>query len=344
MSESNEFTSRSPLPVDSEEEVRDLLQAAGGRKPVPAEDLISMRAVARAEWQTMVRAERRAVKTRDLRVVALAASLLIAVSVGWFWSAAGPESAATVEFVLGQVRVDGTAGSLEVGEGLHSGAQIETLATSSGTQARLNVRMASGELRLDSGTRLSLDSADRVTLQEGAVYFESTAGGAAGDGAIQVVTPFGTVRDIGTQFDVRLADSGAALTVRVREGAISLDSGAASRSANRGEALEVAADGEVTLMQVAVDDQSWGWTRVGSAAFEIDGARLAEFLQWVSRETGWEVHYQDADLALAAESIELSNSIESLTAEEAIALVLPASDLAYEVSQGALRVRRRDGQ
>ncbi|MCZ6507998.1 MAG: FecR domain-containing protein [Acidobacteria bacterium] len=346
MNDSSRFTRTNPSTVETEEEIRHLLRASGPREEIPTGDLEAIRNEARRAWRSMASPEHRAAESRDLRVVALAASLILALAGGWYWSARGLPGAATVEFVRGEVRIEGdVSGSGEVvaGRVLPVGALIETAQATGAVPGRLALRLASGQLRLDAGTRLRLESADRILLERGAIYFDSGPGARPMSGAIEVVTAYGTIHDIGTQFDVRLAASGMALTVRVREGAVALESGAQVRSANRGEALEVSTDGSIALTRIAVDDESWAWAQASAPPFEIEGATLAEFLEWASRETGWAVRYADPALAESARSIGLSGTIEGLTAAEAVSVVLPGSGLAYEIAAGTLQVAHRGG-
>lgn len=346
MNDSERFISANPPTVETEEEIRHLLRRVGPRESVPPEDLEAIRHVARTQWRAIARVEQRPVKSRDLRIVALAASLILALAGGWYWGARGRPGAATVEFVRGEVGVEGDvsgSGGVVAGRVLPVGAVIETAEATGAVPGRLALRMAAGQLRLDAGTRLRLKSADRVLLERGAVYFDSGAGERRMTGAIEVATAYGTIRDIGTQFDVRLAASGTALTVRVREGAVALESGAQVRSANRGEALEVSTDGSIALTRVAVDDESWAWAQAAAPPFEIEGATLAEFLEWASREAGWEVRYADQALAESARSIHVSGTIEGLTAAEAVSVVLPGSALGHEIAGGTLHVAPRGG-
>ena len=70
-----------------EQEVRDLIAGAGPRAVAPAEEVATIKVAARQEWREMVERERR--RRRGLRIrggLALAASVLLALAVGWWWS------------------------------------------------------------------------------------------------------------------------------------------------------------------------------------------------------------------------------------------------------------------
>ena len=87
------------------------------------------------------------------------------------------------------------------------------------TQAagRLALTLAGGEsLRLAARTEVMLDAPGRLYVQAGTIYVDSGERPAAA--RIEVVTPAGTARDVGTQFELHV--EGAALRLRVREGLV----------------------------------------------------------------------------------------------------------------------------
>ena len=93
-----------------------------------------------------------------------------------------------------------------------------TVTTSAGTLA---MTLTSGvHLRLDASSTVRVDSATDVALERGAVYVDSAGAHPTQPGAspISIHTPAGLVRDIGTQFEVRLA--GAGIRIRVRDGQV----------------------------------------------------------------------------------------------------------------------------
>ncbi len=93
-----------------------------------------------------------------------------------------------------------------------------TVTTSVGTLA---MTLTSGvHLRLDASSTARLDSATDVVLERGAVYVDSAGAHPTQPDAspISIHTPAGLVRDIGTQFEVRLDDAG--LRIRVRDGEV----------------------------------------------------------------------------------------------------------------------------
>lgn len=326
---------------ESEEDLRALLRAAGPRPPVPADDLAAIAAAAREEWRRVVTARRAARRrARAPLALALAASLLLALGAAWWWRgrtpAAAARHAASLELVRGEVRLAGAESSEAAGpapgQDLPVGARVETL----GAGSRAALRLASGHsVRLAAATRVRLAAAGRVELARGTLYVDS--GGAAA-GAVEVVTSVGVVRDVGTQFEVQVAGGETAeLRVRVREGAVSLSNGG-THEATAGEELRLAAGGALTRGSVPRAGELWSWVQEAAPSLDIEGATLTAFLDWVARETGLEVGFASAAAARAAAGVVLHGTIEGLTPEESLSVVLPGSGYSWTVVDGRLEI------
>ena len=213
---------------------------------------------------------------------------------------------------------------------LRDGDELETRA--SGFAA---LTLAAGHaVRLDQGTRVRV-AAGRVELERGAVYVTS---GAEARGGIEVETAFGVVRDVGTRFAVRV-DGG--LVVRVRDGRVTVERDGAVHEAARGTALTIAGDGTVGRSPIATFGPDWDWTAATAPAFDIEGRTLAELLDWLEVEHGWQVAGRDASL----DGIVLRGSIAGLGVEEAVAVALASAGLDYRLDPGKLAIRSEfDGE
>jgi hypothetical protein len=77
-----------------------------------------------------------------------------------------------------------------------------------------------------------------------------------------------------------------------------------------------------------------------AAGFEIEGQTLQDLLDWVARETGWQVRFADAELAASAKEIVLHGGIGNLRPDQAPFAVLPGAGLEGELSRGVLTIRR----
>ena len=275
--------------------------------------------------------------------LALAASLIGAVLAGWLWmrrapAPAGPPVAlvARVEWLAGEVNLDSRLAT-GVGAELAAGT---TVATAPGEPpARVALRFASGSVRLDAGTRVRLVSASRLELERGAVYVDSDPA-AAGGGGLEVETALGLVREIGTQFEVRLEDRGAgALEVRVREGRIEIEGARETHPVAAGERLRLSDDGSAERRPLAPDASEWGWVIAAAPTPEIEGMSLRAFLDWSCRETGRSLRFEDPSLESTAAGIVLHGTIEGLGHEEALGVVLAGAGLEHRVEAGSLVIR-----
>ena len=325
---------------DADENVARLLRAAGRRPPIPADDEAILRSAAEAEWQRQVRARsRRVLSVRAGGLLAAAAVLFIFFGVPLLERPPEPgEPVATLAARSGSLRLetaDSEAPTPNLGDLLRAGDVLET---NRATRAALELR-GGASLRLDVETRLRLASANEIELQRGAVYYDSRPEDAGG--GIEIETPFGTVRDIGTQFDVRaLGEDTAPLRVRVREGEIIFRRDGTTHAAAAGEMLEVSVSGDVTRHAVASHGDAWSWVLEASPTFAIEGRTVRELLEWTARELGLELRFADAAAESLAAKVPLSGSA---VRPETAPAVLPASGLTHEIEDGVLRVDVLEG-
>jgi len=327
------------------DEIGRLLREAGRRPPIPPDDLAAIRAAARTAWGHST-AARRAHGPRRLGMYALAASLLLAALTSPWWfatrSPSAPDMIATVEVRTGagQVALErDVISSIDVGDKLSIGTTLTTDGAEGQQPARLALRMASGpSIRVDSGSRVQLLAGSQLRLQRGAVYVDS--GSTAADGAVEILTPVGAVREIGTQFEVRLRAADDAVRVRVREGTVSVSLGRESHAAARGEEITLQGDGSIARRAVAPDGPEWQWVLAAAPALDIEGRSLDSYLDWIARETGWRIQYADTALERSADTILLHGTIEGLRPDESVAVILQGSGLDHRRADGVLEIFR----
>lgn len=320
--------------------IEQLLRLAGPREAVPPERLRRLRAAAHADWRehTGLRMRRRAI-VATLGAVGIAAAVLLAVRV-LSPDVVPPRAArtvATTETVHGAVRVIKTGAPaaettlLQVGERVAAGQGVDTR---SGGQVAL--RLVDGtSVRVNGGSRLRLIEATVLALDEGTVYIDS--GGATGAPSLEVRTPIGVARDIGTRFEVRLLDE--ALRVRVRDGRVQLMQSREPHEAAPGEELTLDGSGTVVRRAVPVFGAEWAWVLAVGRPFDLEGRTLLAFLTWISDENGWQLRFEDAAVERKAEATVLHGSIEGLAPEEALAAVLPSTGMEHVLEAGMLVVR-----
>jgi hypothetical protein len=326
------------LVPETEERLGELLREAGPRPAPPAADLAAIRSAVREEWEQARQPEGAMGRwSPSPRALALAASLVLALGAAWWWASGVPrpavQVAATLELARGDVRIVGPQGALTPGDALPIGARIETRG---GEDTGAALRLGGGQsVRLNADTTVVLAAVGRLELRRGTVYVDSGLDVATAS-AVEIATSVGVVRDIGTQFEVQIDDSEeTVLRVRVREGAISLSNGG-THEATAGEELRLAAGGTVSRASVPRTGAMWTWVQQVAPSLDIEGTTLVAYLDWVGRETGWEIDFASDALEASVAAVRLHGSIEGLTPEESLSVVLPGSGLGWTEDGGRL--------
>jgi len=314
-----------------------LLRLAGARPPVDRERRTRIQAAVRDAWRQDVR-DRSRTRALILASASLAAAAMIAlIAIFWPRDVARPAGApaipvARIEVADGSAWIVGRDGHRRVttvGTVVVDGDRIETPGA-----ARMALRLENGaSLRIDEGSIVSLGRAE-ARLVQGAVYVDATPG--ARRPSIAVRTPYGTVREIGTQFETRLDDD--RLSVRVREGIVTLERDGAITQVETGEELVTTGSGVTHRSTVPPDDPSWFWTESIAPPFDLDGRTLRSFLDWASRETGLTIDLRGASSSTDPDSIVLHGTTRGMTPREAIDAVLPTCGLAATISSGRISI------
>lgn len=315
----------------ADQDVADLLRLAGARTAPAADRERRVKSAVMREWQTAVAARRRRRVTTAVLLAAAAAALL-AVWVGRPDGGVTPVRVAfgRVERVQGDgARVRGAEAPMTVDATLWVGDDVET-----NEAARLGLRLATGlSLRLDHDTRVRLVSDDTVELVTGAIYVDSEAGTAP----IVIETSLATVREVGTQFEVRLA--GRRLSVRVRSGLVDVMRGRDVEPARPGTELTVGPAG-LSRRTIQPFGPEWDWVTAVGPAFDAEGQPLSALLEHLCREQGWALTWADRRLQLDASGIILHGSLAGTTPDEQLAIALSASGLGHRLVNGELVVFR----
>jgi FecR-like protein len=340
------MTKRPEEPLEPErpdDPVARLIRLAGPRESAPAERAARVRDAVHARWRDTVLRERR--RRTLLRTARIAAGLLLALGTvlwlkGRIPTAGAP--AASIIRVNGRVLANGHPIDA-TGGGLSAGAEIAT-----GPDGRVALGLQGGpSVRLDTDTEVRLVSAGVVEMRRGALYVDTgshvAAGPAAapGAGTVRILTDLGRVRDVGTQFEVRLA--GGALHVSVRDGVATLERDDRSYSARAGTRLRVDARGAVETSTVALRGADWDWVLAVAPPFDLEGRTLRDYLDWLSRETGWTVTYADSSIGSDAATITLHGSTSGLRPDQTPAVVLPTCGLDHRLVGETLVIERPAG-
>ena len=82
------------------------------------------------------------------------------------------------------------------------------------------------------------------------------------------------------------------------------------------------------------------WSASVAPPFRIEGQPLRAFLEHVRDEHGWTIVYADRGVEDSANRILLHGSVDGLSAEDAVRVVLATSGLRYRLSAGELFISR----
>lgn len=314
-----------------------IVRAAGRRAAPPKAHYDEVYAAVHATWQSKL------ARRRQRNWYALAATLALAVAGAALWQTFSIQSSPPAgEFALlrGQVEQYSTGPDLwrradPADARLDDGARIRT-----GDDGTAALWLADGgSLRLDTNTELVLHAAS-LELERGRVYFDSA--GRRARMPIDVVTELGTIRDIGTQFEVQsVADT---LRVRIRSGSIALlDSNVDAPVAGAsGEEIEVSATGQLSRREFARDDPQWRWAQNLAVAPDYDAPSVLRYLTWIAAETGRTLDFESETVRLQAELVRFLGDARDLTPTQLLATIEATSQFGYEMTDhGSILISRK---
>ena len=304
----------------SERDFKELFAQAKPRPLPPAADTEDIRRAVLAEWEAVTGPRR----WRRRTGFAAAASVLLAVAVwvGGLGPSAPPPVVARVERVQGVI--DDAAGvRLAVASIVSVGDRLST------RTGQLALRLESGgSLRIGPRSEVVLTGVDTAELVSGTLYFDSER--RRGRAEFSVTTPFGTVRDVGTQFVMRL-DGESGLDVGVRDGRVVLTTQSASDTAESGQRLVAAQEATAIRREpMATFGSDWEWAETLAPPFDIDGRTVSEFLAWFAQQTGRAVEFGSTEADRLARETRLNGSID-LEPMQKLSAVLALTDLVYSV-------------
>ncbi len=194
-----------------------------------------------------------------------------------------------------------------------------------------------GELRLAAGTTLRFDTADRWFLERGKLYLDSKRDAQRGISSRSILTPFGAVSEIGTQYEITVATNPLVHSgVRVRSGTVRIDSPTEQRRLEEGNALQLTSNGWSKTSSGRGPD-AWRWVIDAAPSFHLEGATLSDYLAWLKSETDWQVSLStDAERLLEST---LHGDFGAIKADQSLDVV--AAMLGLEVAGERDSLQRR---
>ena len=314
-----------------------LLTAAGPR-PTPSEAQADrVRATVQEEWQRTVR--QRSSSNKSWILGSMAAALAVVFLTASLWEkiiiTTPPDMVASVQVLQGTVYLedDGTRVILKTSDSIPAGSRLQV-----GPDSGLALGLTTGQsLRLRENTELVLIADNRLSLDQGSVYIDSDS--ADPNLFVAVDTPFGSARDIGTQFMVTVLPNG--VQVAVREGQVQLTQEAATHSVDLGEQVSLNQSGTLNRSAIDAHGAAWDWVSDLTPVYETSGRTLDEFLTWICRENGWTLKYTTMAIKLGAQTEELQGvPTNGMTASQALDAVFTGTDTTkkYHLFDGVLTV------
>lgn len=313
--------------AERERLLRQLFAHAEPRPQPPANHAEEIRRAVLAEWETVTG---RQVRRKWAALAAAAAFVAAVMYVGGQDPGVPAPLVASVEQVQGVVTT-GNDARVSAGSGVLAGTQLDS------GDGQVSLRLASGgSLRIGPRSRVVLASGDEIELLAGVLYFDSEERRSSG---FAVTTDLGRIRDIGTQFLVRLDEE--QLDVGVRAGRVDLTRGTTSGAAGVGERLVVLqSSNDLRRDLIATFGGEWEWAEELAPPFNIDGRTVSDFLAWFSAQTGRTVEFADAMAEREARDTVLSGSID-LPPLQMLSAVLALTDLTFALDGERVVIRMR---
>lgn len=306
---------------EERDRIAEIIASAGARPAPPEQMREAVFSAVEREWTQAV-AER---KGRRLRRALLVASVaVVAVAIGTVVAIrrppAGGANIATFLAAQGPVEIANRASDAPLvgGESVRAGERVRT--RSSG---RALFSVAGVSLRVGGDSDVTFERSGEIRLASGRLYVDSglvrTAATADPRPSLEILTPLGSVRHVGTQFEVRVQGDG--VRVRVRDGTVDINSPHAVVTLGSTDELAIGTDGAVSRTSVTPYSSEWSWTNDLGPEFLIEGRSFDEFLLWYSHESGRRLEFTTPDVRSAALSTRLSGSIVGLKPDDALAAV-----------------------
>jgi len=321
-------------PRGNDDLVASLIRAAGRRTEPPEQ---AYRQVLSAATDAFRRKTARRHERTWLLWAGAAGVAVFAIGLMLQWKppAAQREPIARIERAIGSV--EQATGDIwsplgEVTVAFTRGTKIRTLA---GGVAGL-VLEGGASLRLAAETEIMLDTPPRLNLERGTIYLDHAGDAGAG---YRIETPAGTARDVGTQFELKVA--GKSLRLRVREGHVEIERAGEMLAGSAGEQLDLDAQGALARSSIAATDVAWQWAETVAPAPDIDGRPASVLLAWVARETGRQLHYESTAVESRASNVILHGNIRHLAPLAALDVMLATTDLEYALVGDTMEVRVR---
>ncbi|MFT7651341.1 MAG: hypothetical protein ACI9ON_000892 [Limisphaerales bacterium] len=305
------------------DELEDIFGTVTARKNPSAENVAEARGRANEAWLAMVAKRKR----RSLqRFSGIAATFAILGIIGLTqFSAVAPIEFELAAGVLVEESTNRTVGP----------SQMIELEGSTIWVAKEPTRMALndiGDIRLSKGARAEIYSGEELRLLNGSIYIDTQ-----GDADITILTPFGTVSDIGTRFAVTVDEN--QLVVGVRHGEVRVES--------RFGELHAKGQGS-TASVVTVDDQGsrthtepssaerWEWIHAVSPGY--DNNTVMGAVRQIADDLGVELTFENRGVEAGVTNVAVQGDLQNLQPRQALQYVFQDSGMNYQLDAENLTI------
>ena len=308
-----------------------LIARAGARQGAAESVAREVHAVVEGEWRAVLRSRRR---TRVLRW-ALAASVAVVMLLPLLLQrtadpAPGAVTVGRIVAARGSVtltpRARGVAIAVRIGAPIPGGARLRA-----GVDGSARIVMAGASVTVGAESELTLTDEARLQIQRGRIYVDG-ATDVMPQTRLQVATPFGSVKHLGTRFEVAVTPT--EMRVRVREGVVQVLHQRLQATLRARDVLSIGAGGDITRSVLDPFAPDWAWTQDLAPRFEIEGRSLTDFLDWFSRISGYSVRFASATARSEAGRAILHGSIAGLSPREALTAVSATTRFEFVLTPG----------
>jgi ferric-dicitrate binding protein FerR (iron transport regulator) len=313
-------------------------------RPMPADDdTAAVRDAVKDEWLAVT--GRRRTRRRLISLAAAATVLLaIAVSVNLLRvPSALPVQVATIDKTIGSIHFLGEQSQLQEMQDLSDVMAGQTIVTGHDSAAGITW-VNGGSLRIDEDTRVEFISPEEILLKSGRVYFDSQPSSLQAGITQSSVTDFairteqGVVRHVGTQYMTGI--NGGALTISVREGQVEVEGSYHDTTAKAGQRLTLAGSNRPAITNISSHGDDWRWVEQMAPAINIDERSAYEFVNWVARESGFEVRFVSAAAEQRARDTKMTGSVDR-EPQVALRTLLQTTTLDSNIENGWIVISER---
>ena len=311
----------------------DELISTFGKREVPDSQMMRQAQLnVTAHWkQSLVKQK---TKRMRLTMMRLAASFVALAAVLFFvqnnLSSSQAQPIGDVLFTRGEIKISDDRLKWSILDGqspIKAGQWIKTPATGFVSFALSD----ESQVRLNSNTLLHIDSKMQLNLIKGELYHDADTQNTL---PLIIKTALGEIQHIGTRYAVSV-DS-MALTVKVRNGRVKVDSSLLTTTLDKGNLIELTNTGTVNHSSITAYDSSWDWTQKATKPININHKSLKDFISHYAHEKGLDVNWNNLKEKTA--QVELVGDFDSLNQSQLLKTVFLSTKFDFEINKGILTI------